>query len=119
MRDVSATLAPPRHPRLDRGSSFFSTPHTTLFRHPGLDPGSAFNRVQDPRNIPCGTRAAQSSGVALSRPAPEVAEWLFEKGTLKREDVVQARVVKEANLQLEVCEADAARFERRLEAAEQ
>ena len=28
---------------------------------------------------------------------PEVAEWLFERGTLSREDVVEARIVKEAN----------------------
>ena len=28
---------------------------------------------------------------------PEVADWLFERGTLSREDVVEARVVKEAN----------------------
>jgi len=32
---------------------------------------------------------------------PEVAEWLFDRGTLSREEVVQARVVKEANLCLE------------------
>ncbi len=25
---------------------------------------------------------------------PEVAEWLFEKGTLTREEVVRARIVK-------------------------
>ena len=48
---------------------------------------------------------------------PEVAEWLFEKGTLSREDVVQARVVKEANLVLEGSEG-AGDFVRRLEAVE-
>lgn len=32
---------------------------------------------------------------------PEVAEWLFDRGTLSRDEVVQARIVKEANLCLE------------------
>ena len=54
----------------------------------------------------------------MSGPAPEVAEWLFEKGTLKREDVVQARVVKEANLQFDASDAGADGFVRRLEAVE-
>ena len=49
---------------------------------------------------------------------PEVAEWPFEKGTLKREDVVQARVVKEANLQLDASDVGAGDFVRRLEAVE-
>ena len=49
---------------------------------------------------------------------PEVAEWLFEKGSLKREDVVQARVVKEANLVLEASDVGAGNFVRRLEAVE-
>lgn len=49
---------------------------------------------------------------------PEVAEWLFERGTLAREEVVQARVVKEANLQLEASDASPDIFVRRLEAVE-
>ena len=54
----------------------------------------------------------------MSKREPNEAEWLFEKGTLKREDVVEARVVKEANLQLEASDAVADGFVRRLEAVE-
>lgn len=46
-----------------------------------------------------------------------MAEWLFEKSTLKREDMVQARVVKEANLQLGASAAGE-NFTKRLEAVE-
>ena len=49
---------------------------------------------------------------------PEVAEWLFEKGTLTRDEVVRAKIVKEANLHLEACDAAADNFVRRLEAVE-
>ena len=49
---------------------------------------------------------------------PEVAEWLFERGTLTREEVVRAKIVKEANLHLEASEAGADNFVRRLEAVE-
>ena len=41
-----------------------------------------------------------------------------EKGTLTREDVVQARIVKEANLQLEASEAAPDDLGRRLKAME-
>ena len=44
----------------------------------------------------------------MSKRESNEAEWLFEKGSLNREDVVQARVVKEANLQLEGSAAGAA-----------
>ncbi|MBA3670227.1 MAG: hypothetical protein H0W71_09250 [Sphingomonas sp.] len=49
---------------------------------------------------------------------PEVAEWLFEKGSLAREDLVAARVVKEANLQLEANGVVGHDFTKRLEAVE-
>jgi len=49
---------------------------------------------------------------------PEVAEWLFESGTLSREDVVEARIVKEANCHLEGIGAADDNFMRRLEAVE-
>lgn len=49
---------------------------------------------------------------------PEVAEWLFERGTLSREDVVEARVVKEAKCHLEGVGVAGDGFARRLEAVE-
>ena len=49
---------------------------------------------------------------------PEVAEWLFERGTLSREDVVQARIVKEANCHLEGIGVAEDNFTKRLEAVE-
>ena len=49
---------------------------------------------------------------------PEVAEWLFERGTLSREDVVEARIVKEANCHLEGIGVAGDGFARRLEAVE-
>ncbi len=49
---------------------------------------------------------------------PEVAEWLFERGTLSREDVVEARIVKEANCYLEGIGVAGDGFAKRLEAVE-
>ena len=49
---------------------------------------------------------------------PEVAEWLFERGTLSREEVVEARVVKEANCHLEGVGVVGDGFAKRLEAVE-
>ena len=50
---------------------------------------------------------------------PEVAEWLFERGTLSREEVVQARIVKEANCHLDANGVAGDNFVRRLEAVEE
>ncbi len=47
-----------------------------------------------------------------------MAEWLFERGTLSREEVVQARIVKEANCHLEADGAAGDNFTKRLEAVE-
>ena len=47
---------------------------------------------------------------------PEVAEWLFERGTLSREEVVQARIVKEANCRLDASGMAGEEFTKRLEA---
>ena len=47
-----------------------------------------------------------------------VAEWLFEKGKVDREEVVRAKIVKEANLHLESHEAAVDNFTKRLEALE-
>lgn len=60
----------------------------------------------------------RGNGVAPPKRAPEVAEWLFERGTLSREDVVEARVVKEANCHLESASVADDNFVRRLEAVE-
>lgn len=49
---------------------------------------------------------------------PEVAEWLFDRGTLSREEVIEARIVKEANLHLEASGAPEDNFVKRLEAME-
>ena len=49
---------------------------------------------------------------------PEVAEWLFERGTLSREEVVQARIVKELNCRLEASGVADDNFTKRLEAVE-
>ena len=49
---------------------------------------------------------------------PEVAEWLFERGTLSREDVVEARIVKEANCHLEATDVVGDGLARRLKAVE-
>jgi len=49
---------------------------------------------------------------------PEVAEWLFERGSLSREEVIRARIVKEANLHLEATAAADDNFTKRLEALE-
>ena len=48
----------------------------------------------------------------------EVAGWLVERDALPKEELVRARVVKEANLHLEASEAPEDNFVRRLEAAE-
>jgi hypothetical protein len=48
----------------------------------------------------------------------EVAGWLVERDALPREELVRARVVKEANLHFEASEAAEDNFVRRLEAAE-
>jgi transcriptional regulator with XRE-family HTH domain len=48
----------------------------------------------------------------------EVAGWLVERDALPKEELVRARVVKEANLHLETSEAAEDNFVRRLEAAE-
>ena len=48
-----------------------------------------------------------------------MAEWLFERGTLSREDVVEARIVKEANCHLEGVGVAGDGFARRLEALEE
>lgn len=60
-----------------------------------------------------GSCTGKEAVICRKVPNREVAEWLFEKGTLKREDVVQARVVKEANLQLEAGGAGTDNFVRR------
>lgn len=49
---------------------------------------------------------------------PEVAEWLFERGSVSREEVVEARIVKEANCQLEAHGMAGDGFAQRLEAVE-
>lgn len=49
---------------------------------------------------------------------PEVAEWLFDRGTLSREEVIEARIVKEANLHLAASGAPEDNFVKRLEAVE-
>ncbi len=49
---------------------------------------------------------------------PEVAEWLFERGSVSREDVVEARIVKEANCQLEGVGVAGDGFAKRLAAVE-
>lgn len=48
----------------------------------------------------------------------EVAEWLVERDALPKEELVRARIVKEANLHLETGEAAGDNFIRRLEALE-
>jgi hypothetical protein len=48
----------------------------------------------------------------------EVAEWLVERNALPRDELVRARIVKEANLHLETSEATEDNFVRRLEALE-
>jgi hypothetical protein len=48
----------------------------------------------------------------------EVAAWLVERDALPKEELVRARVVKEANLHLEANEAPEDNFVRRLEALE-
>jgi hypothetical protein len=48
----------------------------------------------------------------------EVAEWLVDRNALAREELVRARIVKEANVHLEVSDAPDDNFLRRLEAAE-
>lgn len=48
----------------------------------------------------------------------EVAGWLVERNTLPREELVRARIVKEANLHLEANDTPADNFVRRLEALE-
>jgi transcriptional regulator with XRE-family HTH domain len=48
----------------------------------------------------------------------EVAGWLVERDALPREELVRARIVKEANLHLETAEAAEDNFVKRLEAAE-
>ena len=60
----------------------------------------------------------RGSGVAPPKRAPEVADWLFERGTLSREEVVQARIVKEANCHLEATVLADDDFTKRLEAVE-
>ncbi len=48
----------------------------------------------------------------------EVSEWLFKNERIDREEVVRAKIVKEANLHLETNDATADNFTRRLEALE-
>ena len=48
----------------------------------------------------------------------EVAEWLYEQNKLSLEDVVQARIVKEANVHFEVNEIPDDNFTRKLAALE-
>jgi hypothetical protein len=48
----------------------------------------------------------------------QVAEWLVQRDALPREELVRARVVKEANLHLETSDAAEDNFVRRLEALE-
>jgi hypothetical protein len=48
----------------------------------------------------------------------EVAGWLVERNALPREELVRARIVKEANLHLETSEAPDDNFVRRLEVVE-
>lgn len=48
----------------------------------------------------------------------EVAEWLFEQKKLSLGDVVQARIVKEANIHFECNEVADDNFKRKLEALE-
>ena len=48
----------------------------------------------------------------------QVAEWLVERDALPKEELVRARVVKEANLHLEASDAPDGNFVRRLEALE-
>lgn len=48
----------------------------------------------------------------------EVAEWLFEKGRIGRDEVVRAKIVKEANLHLETHGASPDNFTKKLEALE-
>lgn len=48
----------------------------------------------------------------------EVAGWLVERDALPKEELVRARIVKEANLHLEASDAPEDNFVRRLEAAE-
>jgi hypothetical protein len=48
----------------------------------------------------------------------EVADWLVERDALPKEELVRARIVKEANLHLETSEAADDNFVRRLEALE-
>lgn len=49
----------------------------------------------------------------------EVAGWLFERDALPKEELVRARIVKEANLHLEASDAPDDNFVRRLEALEE
>jgi hypothetical protein len=48
----------------------------------------------------------------------EVAEWLFENGKIDRDEVVRAKIVKEANLHLEATDVKVDNFTRKLEALE-
>jgi hypothetical protein len=48
----------------------------------------------------------------------EVAAWLVQRGALPKQELVRARVVKEANLHLEAADAAEDNFVRRLEALE-
>lgn len=48
----------------------------------------------------------------------EVAGWLVERGALPKQELVRARIVKEANLHLEAADAAEEDFVRRLEALE-
>jgi aminopeptidase-like protein len=48
----------------------------------------------------------------------EVAGWLVERDALAKEELVRARIVKEANLHLEAADVPDDNFMRRLEAAE-
>lgn len=48
----------------------------------------------------------------------EVAEWLYDNGSLDLEDVVQARIVKEANIHFESSEVPDDNFTVRLQALE-
>ena len=48
----------------------------------------------------------------------EVAGWLVERDALPKDELVRARIVKEANLHLNASEAPADNFVRRLEALE-
>lgn len=48
----------------------------------------------------------------------EVAEWLYERGKIPHEEVIQARIVKEANVHFEASQVPDDNFSRRLEELE-